>query len=465
MRKKTPNAPAKSVGVAAKEKAIRGLPVIEERAGGIDVGARHMQVCIPLGEQVEVRTYATTTEAVRECAVWLQTNGIRSVALESTGVYWIPVVELLEAVGLEVLLVDTRPLSRVPGRKSDVLDAKWIQTLHSHGLLQGCFRPAGAIQELRQLSRAKATLVAQQADWIRRIQKSLDQMNVRVHHAVSDVKGVTGMKIIRAIVAGERDPARLAELRETGCQKSTAEIRACLTGHWRADHLFNLQQALELYDAHQAAIAQYDREIERRLQEMTPVERKQRVAPALPNRERMKAIKRRGQGDRRQALFQMAGCDLTTIDGIGVETAEVILSEYGLDLQRFARESEFVSHLQLAPWRPVSGGKVLKGKRKTRGTRAGEALRTAAVTLGRSATALGAYYRQIAARKGAGVAVFATARKLAQHVYRLLRWGQPYLDIGQQQYQQRYQERKLKALQATASLLGFSLVQKEAASV
>ena len=408
---------------------------------GIDIGSRQMHVCAPVSSdgQTEVRVFATTTDEIVACAQWLEQLQVKSVAMESTGVYWIPVLEILANWGFETLLVDTRPLSRVPGRKTDVTDAEWIQTLHSLGLLQGCFRPSEEISQLRSLVRQKAVLVSEQADWVRRMQKCLDQMNVRVHHAVSDAQGVTGMRIMRAIVAGERDPRKLVALRDAGCQKSEEQIAALLTGHWRADHLFNLDQGLQMYDAIAERIAVYEREIQERMRQLTPPEFAEQQAPPLPNPARRKAMKRRKQEDKRQALFRVAGRDLTMIDGVGTETAETVVCEYGIDLSRFANEKEFVAHLRLAPRQAISGGKQLKKKRgNTKGTRTGQALRTAAVALARSPTALGAYYRQVSFRKGASVAVFATARKLATLIYRMLRWGQTYVDIGQKAYEEQF---------------------------
>lgn len=446
------------------EEAVRSLPVVEPHAAGIDIGSRHMHVCAPVGEgKREVRMYATTTDQILLCAHWLRENQVKTVAMESTGVYWIPVLEILEQCGLATLLVDTRPLSRVPGRKTDVNDCRWIQTLHSHGLLQGSYRPSEEIQQIRSLVRAKATLVAGQSDWIRRMQKSLNQMNVRVHQAVSDLTGTTGLAMVRAMVAGERDPQKLAEFRDPHCRKSVEEITRLLTGHWRADHLFNLKKSLKMYDAHEEMIGEYEQEIQELMRQMTPAERRDLSPPPLPNRERMKAFKRRKQEGRRETLFQMVGVDLTAIDGLGVETVETVVSEYGLDLHEFASEKQFVAHLQLAPRRPVSGGKPLKKKkRQKRTSRAGQALQTAAVNMGRSATALGAYYRQIARRKGPDVAVFATARKLGTLIYRLLRWGEPYVDIGQQAYQKLYENSRLKALARNANQLGYELTKKEA---
>jgi len=388
-----------------------------------------------------------------------------SVALESTGVYWIVPHEMLEGAGLEVVLVDTRALGRVPGRpKSDRRDCEWLQRLHSCGLLRSAFRPAEPVCQLRTLVREKGTLVAERSDWLRRLQKSLDQMNVRVHRAVSDLDGVTGMAIMRAIVAGERDPHRLAALRHGRCQKSEAEIAEQLTGHWRADHLFSLQQGLKMYDTITERLADYEREIERQLAAMAPPDRRDAAAPPSLPPTKAQAIKKRGQDPLRHALYRVSGVDLTTIDAIGVETVSVVLSEYGADLRRFPTEKQFVSHVRLAPDHPTSGGKPVQHRKKpsSASARVGAALRMAALSLRHTQTALGAYYRRIAQRAGADVAVFATARKLAQSIYRLLRWGQPYVDEGAAAYEKRYHTARVKRLATTAKDLGYLLVSVEA---
>lgn len=394
-------------------------------------------------------------------AQWLHERKVESVAMESTGVYWIAPHEVLEAQGFELLLVDTRQLSRVPGRnkKTDRTDCEWIQRLHSCGLLIGSFRPTEHICMLRTLVRDKANLVAESGDWLRRMQKSLDQMNVRLHRAVSDIDGVTGMLILRAIADGERDPAKLARFRDRRCSRSEEEIAKELTGHWREDHLFSLRQSLEMYDAIQERIAAYDQEIERKLAEMAPADPPAGPAPDLRNREKAKAIKKRAEEPMRQALYRMAGVDLASIDAIGVETIQIVLSEYGPDLSCFPTEKQFVSHATLAPHKPTSGGKPLKKKkRNSASTRVAAALRMAALSQRHSQTALGAYYRSIARRKDGGVAVFATARKLATYIYRLLRWGQPYLDEGAAAYEKRYNEIRVKSLTAKAKQLGYKLI-------
>lgn len=452
---------------AAKVDQGSKLSVIQSDVAGIDIGSREMFVCGPADRQGrrEMRVFATTTEQIQECVRWLKQQEVRSVAMESTGVYWIPVLEIMESSGLEVLLVDTRPLSRVPGRKTDAEDCQWLQTLHSHGLLRGAYRPSEQISELRTIVRQKAVLVRQQADWIRRMHQCLDQMNVRVHHAVKDTQGATGMAMLRAIVAGERDPRNLVKLRDPGCQKSAAEMVELLTGNWRSDHLFNLKQHMAMYDSAASQIAVYEEEIQRRMQEVTPAGRKDAKAPPLANMEKRKTMKRRDQEGKRQALYRAMGVDLTTIDGIGVETTEVIMSEYGTEMSKFSTEGEFVKHMGLAPHRPVSGGKVLKDKRKKqKGTRTAEALRNAASSLKHSRSALGAYYRRIARRKDSGVAVFATARKLGELVYRMLRYGQAYVDVGQAEYEKRYEQTRIRALTSTANQMGYNLVKQEAVS-
>lgn len=442
---------------------LEGLPVIQRAVAGIDLGSERHWVCAPTtdGAGRERADFGATTPELIRMAQWLKDRKVESLAMESTGVYWIAPHEVLEAAGFKILLVDTRQLARVPGRdkKTDPTDCEWIQRLQSCGLLKGSFRPQEDVCMLRTLVRDKANLVAESGDWVRRMQKSLDQMNVREHRAVSDIDGVTGMAILRAIAAGERDARKLAKLRDRRCHKSEEEIAEQLSGHWREDHLFSLQQSLKLYDAIQQRIADYDGEILRKLAAMQPEEFRDQPAPKVKNPQKAKAIQKRGEESMREALFRMSGVDLTSIDAIGVETVQVVLSEYGPDLSRFPTEKEFVSHVTLAPHRPTSGGKpIRKRRRNTASTRVARALRMAALSLRNSATALGAYYRKIARRIGGDVAVFATARKLATLIYRLLRWGQPYADEGAEAFERRYQETRLAALKAKAKQLGYELV-------
>jgi transposase len=447
---------------AGSPKQIAGLPVVRHKVAGIDLGSERHWVCGPTieGSGREVADFGATTSELIRIAKWLQERKVESVAMESTGVYWIAPHEVLEAEGLEVLLVDTRKLAQVPGRdkKSDPQDCEWIQRLHSCGLLMGSFRPKEAVCMLRTLVRDKGNLVAEAGDWLRRMQKSLDQMNVRVHRAVSDIDGVTGMAIVRAIVGGERDARKLATLRDPRCHKSEEEISEQLNGHWREDHLFSLRQGLKMYDSIQERITDYEKEILRKLAEMEREECRGKAVPKVNNTKKGQAIKRHGEEPMRQALYRMSGVDLAGIDAIGVETVQVVLSEYGPDLSRFPTEKQFVKHVTLAPHRPTSAGKpVKKKKRNSASTRVAAALRMAATSLRHSQTALGAYYRQHARRIGGDVAVFATARKLATIIYRLLRWGQPYIDEGAEAYERRFREGRIKSLKARAKDLGFQL--------
>ena len=447
---------------AGSEAEVDGLPVVHPNVAGIDLGSEKHWVCAQTvdGAGREVEQFGATTPELERMVAWLKKRKVESVAMESTGVYWIAPHEVFDRHALEVILVNTRELGRVPGRKkTDRVDCKWIQRLHSCGLLRGSFRPKEQVCMLRTLVRDKGNLVAEAGDWLRRMQKSLDQMNVRVHRAVADIEGVTGMAIVRAIVAGERDPRQLAKLRHPGCHKSAEEIAEQLSGHWRADHLFSLQQALRMYDAIQERIADYEQEILRKLAEMEREECRGQEAPKLKNLRKAKTIRNRGQDTMRQALYRISGVDLTGIDAIGVETVQAVLSEYGPDLSRFPTEKQFISHITLAPHHPMSGGKPVKNKKRrgSASSRVAAALRMAAVSLRHSNTALGAYYRKIARRTGVDVAVFATARKLATLIYRLLRWGQPYLDEGAEAFEKRHQQVRIQRLTAMAKDLGYQL--------
>jgi transposase len=451
-----------------REVEVEGIPVLRRNVAGIDVGSESHWVCAPTvdGSGREVEQFGATTPELEKLAAWLKERKVESVAMESTGVYWIAPHEVLERHGFELLLVCTRELAQVPGRKkTDRVDCKWIQRLHSCGLLRGSFRPTEQISMLRTLVRDKGNLLAERADWIRRMQKSLDQMNVRVHRAVSDIEGATGMAIIRAIVAGERNPAELAKLRDAGCRKSEEEIAEQLSGHWRQDHLFSLGQSLQMYDAIAERVAAYEKEILRRLAELEREGCKGTAAPKLKNGNKAKMIRQRGEEPMRQAFYRMSGMDLTAIDGVAVGVVEVVLTEYGSDLSCFPTEKHFVSHTTLAPKTAVSGGKPLKKKKRGgASSRVSAALRSAALSLRHSQTALGAYFRRIAHRLGADVAAFATARRLATLIYRLLRWGHEYVDEGAEAYDKRYHAARINRLTATAAALGYQLVPQSANS-
>lgn len=437
-----------------------GFKTVRPKVAGVDLGSREHWVCGPRIEgQRNVRQFGATSPQLQELLRWLEAQQVESVAMESTGVYWIPLYELLEAHGIEVVLVNVRHLSRVPGRKSDLQDCEWLQQLHSCGLLQGSFRPDEASCRLRALARERANLGAERTRIVQRMQKALDQMNVQVHHAVSDLTGKTGLAIVRAIVAGERNPDRLAALRDRRCKKSAASIAEHLTGTWREEHLFNLRMGLRRYEEIMQVIAEYDVQLRRWIAEMTPAERGEQSVPAHPNAAKEKALCRRGEQATREALWRWAGVDLTRIDGLGVTAAETVLSEIGLDLNTFPDEHRFVSWLRLSPNTATSAGKPVRPRRNGTGaTRVAGVLRMAACTLAHSQSALGAYYRRLARRKGSAVAIFATARKLAHLIFRMLRYGQDYVDQGAAAYEARFHQQRLRHLTQTAHQLGYKLV-------
>jgi transposase len=453
----------------ARKKKRKGkratIATMRQMVAGIDIGSTEHWVCGPEcadGER-EVRVFRATTPQLKEMAAWLLERGVESVAMESTYIYWIPVYEVLEAAGLEVVLVNARMLHNVPGRKTDMHDCQWLQMLHSCGLLRGSFRPRDTICRLRALQRQRANLIESRSRVIQWMQKALDQMNVRVHRAVADVTGNTGLAIVRAIVAGERDPHRLAALRDKACKNSVETIAEHLMGTWREEHLFNLAMSLRLFDEMERAIAEYDERLLHEVEALQPDDRRTESVPAHPNPCKERVIRKRGDQALRQALWRFAGADLTTIDGISASSAQVILTEVGSEMTAFPTEKHFVSWLRLCPRTPISGGKPLKKRRNGTGaSRVAGALRMAAVTVRRSKTALGAAYRKVARHKGAAVAVFATARKLAHYVYRLLRHGRAYVDIGEIQYEARYRQRRVAALTEAAKELGLILVASPA---
>ena len=444
-----------------KKRPATSLPAMQSSVAGIDIGStQHWVAGPPRGDEPNVRRFGTTTPELKELVDWLLAEGVTSAAMESTSVYWIPLYELLESHGIQPVLVNARHLRNVPGRKTDFQDCQWLQLLHSRGLLRGSFRPTEAIARLRALQRQMANLVADRTRYVQWMQKALDQMNVQVHRAVTDISGKTGMAIVRAIVAGERDASRLAAYRDPRCRKSVDEIARCLTGTWRDEHLFNLTSALALHDTVEQQIALYEQRLLDELTALQPPERRDQEAPRHPNPTKERSIKARGDQQLRATLWRFAGVDLTRIDGIAPDAARTILTEAGTNLAAFPSEHHFVAWLRLCPRMSVSGGKPIKKRHNALGAnRIASALRMAAVSLRRSKTALGAAWRRIARHKGAGVAVFAIARHIAQVVYRVLRHGQDYVDIGEQAYELKYQARRIASLKESARGLGFQLVE------
>jgi hypothetical protein len=436
------------------------LPVINPNAAGLDIGAREIWACVPADRDPRpVRAFGTFTPDLEALADWLAQCGVTSVAMESTGVYWIPVFELLEARGFEVYLVNARHIQNVPGRKSDVQDGQWLQRLHSYGLLSASFRPAAEMVALRAYLRQRAMLLDYRAAHIQHMQKALHQMNVQLTQVLSDITGVTGLQIIRAIAAGERDPVKLAQLRHPRCHSSQDEIAKALTGHYRAEHLFALGQALGLYDFYTAQIQACDAVLEGQYAAIHPVWDEADPPPPLgPDRKRNSHSKNAPGFDVRQKLYDVLGVDLTEVDGLDDSTAQVLLSEIGSDLSPWPTEKHFCSWLGLAPHNDITGGKVIRSRTLKVRNRAAQALRMAAQAVGRTDTALGAFYRRLRARIGHQQAITATAHKLARIVYHMLKHRQAYHDLGRAVYEQRQRERELKALQRKAAKLGWSLV-------
>jgi transposase len=437
------------------------LERINPNAAGIDCGAAEHYVAVPTDrDPTNVRSFKTFTADLHRLADWLVACGITTVAMEATGVYWIPVFEILEARGLDVLLVNARHVKNVPGRKSDVSDAEWLQELHSVGLLRGSFRPAADITALRCYMRHRETLIQSAATCVQRMQKALVQMNLQLHRVISDISGVTGLRILRDVVTGTTDPAALARHRDFRCSASEGAIRAALTGHYKPEHLFGLKQNLELHDVYQAQLAACDRAIEEQLTAMAarcePPEK-----PLSAPRTRRRPHNNEPRFEVRALLHQLSGADLSQIDGIRPYSALRILAEIGPDMSRWPSERHFTSWLTLAPKNKISGGRLLSSRTQPSGNRAALVLRLAAQSLGRTQTALGAFFRRLAFRIGKAKAITATARKLAILVYRTLKGEIVYVDQGAPAYDQLRRDSTVRRLRHRAQALGFELVTRD----
>ena len=433
----------------AKKSALRVRPVVRPDAAGIDLGATLHVVAVPPERDPEsVRTFATDTAALQALADWLIQCGVRTVAMEATGVYWIPLFQVLEARGLEVCLVNARHVKNVPGRKTDVLDCQWLQYLHAVGLLHASFRPPAAVCAVRSLVRHRESLVHTGCEHLLRVQKALDQMNVQVHRAVSDITGETGLAILDAIVAGERDPAVLARLRNYRCRKSEAEIATALQGDWRPEHLFTLRQSLEAWRYHQKLVAECETEMQTL---MSALATETNAAPPPP-------AKRSTQPNEpvRQMLFAKFGVDLTAVDGVAAQTGLVFLSEVGPDVSKFPTAEHFASWLGLCPDNRISGGHQLAVSTRPVANRLTTALRMGAQTLHRSESALGDFFRRMRAKLGAPAAITATAHKIARVLWAMVKYRRPFdpAKLGNPELRRRRKERSLRR---QAAALGFTL--------
>jgi transposase len=442
-----------------KRKGVQ-VEVVNPNAAGIDVGSEVHYVAVPPDRDPEpVRSFKCFTADLNALADWLDECGIETVAMESTSVYWIPLYQILEARGFEVILVNARHVKNVPGRKTDVLDCQWLQQLHSYGLLRGSFRPEDRICVLRSYIRQRDNLVKSAGAHIQRMQKALEQMNIQLHKAITDIIGVTGIRIIEAILNGERDPTKLAQLRDHRTRNSEETIAKSLEGDWREEHLFTLRQEFELYQIYREKITECDRKIEAYLGTF-----ESKVDPDQKPLPKFKHGRKKRQGnqpelDLRTPLYRMIGFDFTALDGFDVLTVQTIISEVGLDATKWPTEKHFSSWLGLCPNNKVTGGRVKDTRSKKVVNRAACAFRMAAQAAGKTHTALGGYYRRMRNRLGPSKANTATAHKLACIVYRTLKYGKEYVDPGVAYYEQKYRQRALNNLKRRARLLGYELIQ------
>ena len=462
VNKSAPSTPQPKTKPARKRAKAPILSIAYPDACGIDIGATSHFVAVPSDRDDEpVREFPAFTADLEHLMQWLRRCRISAVAMESTGVYWIPLFEMLDAAGFEVHLVNARHVRNVPGRKSDVLDCQWLQQLMSYGLLRGGFRPAEEVCALRAVWRHRDMLLSYQARHVQHLQKAMTQMNVQLHHVISDIMGVTGQAIVRAIVAGERDAATLARLRDRRIKADQSEVAAALQGNWRDEHLFTLKQALALIDTYAAQITECDGKLQQLLGAL-----KGHALPevGLGTPKRGTPAKNSVHFDARTSLFEASGVDLTRIPGIDTSTALKVISEIGVDLARFPSVKHFTSWLGLCPGTKISGGKVLSSATKPCANRAAQALRMAAQALRKSQTALGAHHRRLCSRMDKPKAITASAHKLARLVYFMLTKGQAFVEAGQDEYEERYRQRVVQNLTRRAHQLGFQLTPQKASS-
>jgi transposase len=469
----------RSTPAAGPMRPAKDLPVINPHAAGIDVGATQHFVCVPAdaagADESAVRSFGAFTGELDQLVEWLLACQVTTVAMESTGVYWIPLFQKLEAAGLEVVLVNARHLKQVPGRKTDLKDCQWIQRLHSYGLLNGSFRPSDVICRLRALMRHRANLVDACSQQVMHMQRSLDQMNVHLHHAVSDLDGETGLRILDAILSGQRDPKELVKLRDPRVKKSTVpEMEAALQGDWREEHLWVLKQAREAYHFFHGQMAALDQQVEALLPQMVT------APPALPESERpqnpqvaptaqrpRKKKKKAGNAPRidfTTELTRICGVDLTRVVGFNLLSVLILISEIGVDMSKWRSAKAFCSWLGLCPGNKISGGKVLSSRTARVSNRAATLLRTLATAVGRSDTWLGSFHRRMKSRLGPAAANTATARKLACLIYHLLKYREAYIEVDRLLYEARIQRCRIAKLQRLATELGYELVENRQAA-
>jgi len=432
--------------------------LINPDCAGIDIGSKVHYVCVPQDRSSEpIQKFECFTEDLAKMVKWLKECRIKSVAMESTGVYWIPVYQALEVAGFEVHLVNAKHVKNVPGRKkTDVEDCRWIQKLHSCGLITGSFRPTDQICVLRSLVRQRKRLTECASTHVLRMQKALTEMNIQLHNVISDITGTSGTAIIRAILAEERDPIVLSKLVHYSLIKKQDIIAKSLCGDYRKEHLYILKQEFELYEFYQQKIAELDQEIDQHYKELDKKDCNDKRALG-PESKRSSAPKI----NIRQNLYEVIGVDLTKIPGLNELTMQTIISEVGVDMNKWETEQHFSSWLGLSPMNKITGEKVFKSRTNKVKNRASIAFRIAAQSVSRTQTALGAFFRRIKARAGAPKAITATARKIACLFYRLLKYGEDYVEQGIERYEQKYKDNLVKNMEKLAKQLGYSVIQDQ----
>jgi transposase len=452
-------APKKTYRRRKGDRIPRGLNIVNRKAGGIDIGSQRHYVCAADGEgNLLVENFGCFTDDLRSMAQWLRDHGVETVVMESTGSYWIPVYRFLEEMKFDVQLVDARHVKYVPGRKTDVLDCQWLQKLHTFGLLSSAFVPDREIIGLRQLWRWRKTLVEACAEKIQHMQRALTEMNLHLQVVLSDITGVSGMAIIRAILDGQRDPVILAQLAHPSVKSPKDEIAKALDGCYRSEQIFILRQAVAAFDYYQQQIEACDGQIQEELKNF----HRKADAKDFKSTKKKKGKRRKNQPhvDLAAELYSILGVDLTSIDSIDASTAFTIISEIGTDIDRFPTMKRFTSWVGLSPNHEITGGNVKRRRTKKTRNRVAQALRVAAQSLWRSKTYLGAYFRRMHARLGPKKAITATAHKLARIIYNLLKHGQSYVDKGQAHEEQQHKERNYRRLQKLARQQGYDLVDQ-----
>lgn len=434
-------------------KGARDLKVVNPNAAGIDLGAQTHYVAVPEGRGGRpVESFGCVTAELVRMSNWLKACGVDTVAMEATGVYWVPVCAVLEDQGLHVILVDPRQVKNAKGRKTDVQDSAWIQKLHSFGLLAAAFRPAVEIQEVRDYCRYRGDLVRSAATQIHLMQKSLEQMNVQLHKVLSDITGVSGLRILRAIVNGEREAEQLAALSTTGIQASRKEVAEALRGHYREQHVFTLSQALKTFDFIHERIRECDTAIEATLKRFKS---KSETPPIVPPK---KKGKNQPHFHLSQELARITGVDITQIPGISALTAQTVVAEVGIDMSAFPSEHHFASWLGLAPNNKKTGGRIFSSRTKSRPSPAAIALRMAALALQRSKSALGDRFRRLRARIGTPKAITALAHLLAKLCFRAFNRGVDFLQKGLDALDAQTNLHKIQALERRAAHLGYRVI-------